>query len=1586
MLDKDSHIFIGMQQDLSPTKHKPEHMCDAHNIRITSSDKEDTYLSLTNEKGTLKLNLKMNSVPYTIQGQYLGHCVIQLYNETLERDQDVIILFCTTIQDVEHPNSTPDTIYKITLETETVEILYNGNLNFSLEHPIESFFICEAIDINKVYWNDGYNQPRVINLNNVRAASNFDTQFDFIPTLDLEETVTITKRSLGGYFSPGVIQYALSYYNKWGQQSNIFYTSPLQYIAFDNRGGSPEEKIPNSFQITISNWQSGFDYIRIYSIHRTSLNATPECRIVQDIDLRELNGTITFIDDGQIGEFVDPSIFPYIGGQNIIAQTWDQKDNTLFLGNITLKTPSINEITLRVDDTDVTLAQYIRDNNNGILTSWSTGARPMNYTGFKTGEEYRFGFQAQYKDGTWSDPIWINDLTIATNVKPIKYVDADEISVPSVKCVLPELILNKLKNEGYKKVRGLCVFPNPSERNIIAQGIVSPSLITNVNSKNNVKNLSSWFFRPMVPADYVTYPVSTHGDSLIDEFNSVQLDTQYYVDYSKVSFYSPDVEFTDDLYSINNEKLILKLLGLIKFNDIQVDRQLSAASPAKLGDGGVIQDLDTDVVLGVPWWKDGIIKITSETEEDAETHELVKVNNKAKQVYYIIYPWQTSGPMNNDIETAAVPGTAVLKNKTLSILLDSNRGYVDCTLVNPNFEIFGQKVINNEEEVINIVENEDKTTFKYQCNFDTVLMSSSCRPYTTDYKRYLDPNDSQYFLNKEYAYEQLGGHYIGGHWKPEFLDYKGDFTSLKYKSGKHLILNLNNQLLPATSSSDAFVLNNNIINRACYYKLPAYDDAKYSIYGDAQASHIGGCVHYTGAFSDVNNGTDTLYLGSFRLLIARESISNSLPYYDQELMGFVKKYGKDPFPIIVDLSNFNIGDLPANHNKRFLGIATSCEFSNYHGEATLVYVDYSIGNHLTHTELVGKQLRVPYMVNGEKVVGYFDPSYYTAIPLINGWTEQTSGSGNGIIGFNVKYTSELQDISYSDNTVNPVLVNPNDYTLTNIIDKNNTDNCWNNIESDFVKNTLIAKVNQEIITVSEPETPKLFICDIYRDPTTINNKFGGTTQEAFKSNIWLPVSEAYNIDYLLQEPTEQISSSNVMMFERGDTWFQKYYCLKTYPYASTDENQIINKAGFYCETRHNLYGVYDVDKPSTQLFIKKDNFNKFNNVYDQEDNFFTYRILSKDFYERDNFPYSFMWTKEKVNTADIDNYNNLSLVSSLEANNKGGEITKLIVHNGSIYCFQPDGISRILYNSRVQIPVSDGVPIEIANSAKLEGVSNITNTIGCDNKWSVVSTNTGLFFIDNRRKGMFVIGDDGTPQNLSAQLNMSNWFSKQNLSEWKIASNGDWIGAKLCDDYVNNDIYLIKNSTLSNEGSLVFSKKLNQFTSFMSYGETDSIFNAGQYLYAFKVINNEVGLYKMNSGNYNYFFNQYEPFDFTFISSGNSQTGGPTIDKTFTNVELRASFANDKYFDYIQAKNDYQDTGVCNINRNTLVTGRHFQNGDTARKFRIWRTDIPRTVVNSRRTLDRIRNIWTKVKLGINRASAGNWKMELHDINVLYHI
>ena len=408
MNKQDAHIIKGMQKDISVSKYNSEFAFDAQNIRITAKD-NNTLLSITNEKGNKEI-----IIDNQIEGTVIGKEVINNY----------LVLFTTDTDN--------DRIYrleKIGDSFSSIE-LYKGDLKFDTNYPIESLAVFENDDIQKIYWIDNKNQPRVINITASEETRNMwdDNSFDFIQELILLEEITIKRNELSsGLFAPGVIQYAFTYYNKYGQESNIFYTSSLNYISSLERGSSPEDRVSNSFDITINNVDTRFEYIRIYSIHRTSIDATPTVLKVVDLPVAE---TIKYTDNGSLGTTIDPTELLYIGGESIIAGTMTQKDNTLFLGNITLNRESIpkeikdsieisknviiNDSSLKTSLREVSKESNFRDGYNKYTNFLSVG----NTSGFKSGEHYRLGIQFQHKTGKWSEPVFIGDYRIDENVRP----------------------------------------------------------------------------------------------------------------------------------------------------------------------------------------------------------------------------------------------------------------------------------------------------------------------------------------------------------------------------------------------------------------------------------------------------------------------------------------------------------------------------------------------------------------------------------------------------------------------------------------------------------------------------------------------------------------------------------------------------------------------------------------------------------------------------------------------------------------------------------------------------------------------------------------------------------------------------------------------------------------------------------------------------------------------------------------------------------------------------------------------------------------------------------------------------------------
>ena len=477
------------------------------------------------------------------------------------------------------------------------------------------------------------------------------------------------------------------------------------------------------------------------------------------------------------------------------------------------------------------------------------------------------------------------------------------------------------------------------------------------------------------------------------------------------------------------------------------------------------------------------------------------------------------------------------------------------------------------------------------------------------------------------------------------------------------------------------------------------------------------------------------------------------------------------------------------------------------------------------------------------------------------------------------------------------------------------------------------------------------------------------------------------------------TDSVTLNYKWGDTYFQRYECLKTYAFTPEDKNQVVEIASFMVETRVNIDGRYDRNKAQTSnLNMSPQNFNLLNPVYSQMDNFFSYKMVDEDNYKNTAFPNTITWTKTKQNGADVDLWTNITFANTLEMDGNKGEVNKLVRFNNQLLSFQDSGISQILYNENTQISTTEGVPIEIANSQKVQGKRYYSDTVGCSNKWAVTQTPTGIYFMDSNEKSIYLF--NGQLNNISTTGGFNSW-AKQNIP----ASDVEW-APNTFDSFVtyydklNQDVLFINKET-----ALAYSEKFNCFTSFYDY-EGASYFNSLDDVGIWIKGNS---LWKHQSGKYCNFFDENKPFSMTLIANQE-----PQMDKIFTNLEFRACVegggsydkTKDKFvpslpFDSLEAWNEYQH-GVSTLdNRNANDRFTHGKdNGILARKFRMWACDIPRdnakvddtieSLIGIKRfkvrPLDRIRNPWAYIKLTKNAATGESFlnKTEIHDIMATY--
>ena len=369
----------------------------------------------------------------------------------------------------------------------------------------------------------------------------------------------------------------------------------------------------------------------------------------------------------------------------------------------------------------------------------------------------------------------------------------------------------------------------------------------------------------------------------------------------------------------------------------------------------------------------------------------------------------------------------------------------------------------------------------------------------------------------------------------------------------------------------------------------------------------------------------------------------------------------------------------------------------------------------------------------------------------------------------------------------------------------------------------------------------------------------------------------------------------------------------------------------------------------------------------------------------------------------MDEWTHLTLATNLELDGDKGEINSLLRFNDSIICFQDSGLSQILYNETAAITTTEGVPIELGNSGKVQGKKYISDSIGCRNKWSIVQTPVGIYFMDSNEKSIYRFS--GQLQNISIAAGFNSWC-KQNIHTSEVwntenfgALNGEGPGAFVSYyDRQNQDVLFINRDI-----ALAYSEKLDIFTSFYSYGNAQYLCNLDDTGIWIKG-EESISLWNHQaSDEYCSFFDEVHPYSMTLV--GNPE---PLTDKIFTNLEFRAcvdgegvedvfdeSFDDSFHsrnrfipylpFNKLSVWNEYQEGHSTLSNMRGSSLSKHHtsdNNSSLIRKFRIWRCDIPRD--NTRRS-DRMRNPWIYLKLEKDSDDVIR-RAEIHDMTMTYFV
>ena len=1538
-INKTGFTIKGMTRDTAVSKFSPELAFENQNLRIVATE-ENTSFGLVNEKGTAATGVFVEGTPI---GQEIINDSLVLFTTSRVGSRSVTLNgieggtptlpTLSGVLSIEDSNFYGDHIYKFKINNSNNRLQkiweYSGDLGFDSGCPIESIGVYENQQIQKVYWTDGINQPRVINItagddSAIRNSWN-NNSFNFVKVAMYNGSIEIEKNTISfGSFAPGVIQYCFTYYDLYSSETNIFYTSPLYYVSPSTRGGNPEETVSCSFTINIpaAGYNNSFDYLRIYSILRTSIDATPQVRKVADISIKGSQSPIHFTDTGVEGESIDPTSLFYIGGEAIFAGTLAQKDNTLFLGDITVgREPITTDVkaacqSISVYEEGKTLA--LPDNGDVGYYSYTSQLDKNNeqITYYRRNEVYRLGLQAQHYTGKWSDVVFIEDHTVQRAIAN----SGSSMSLTNLYATVQRSttngakIINGLVEKGYVKVRPVVVFPDASNRNIICEGVLCPTVF-NVEDRysNGPYAQASWFFRPNAPSTINTS--ATTGDKSSSYYTSAGLGRwaefrhnypipdntkpnaeiqcisgsparpvlsynnngytepgtgdvwtnenreAFYIDQSVFTMHSPDVEFAPELKTLDSTRLKLRIVGYVPVNASYSDIDIQATAPGNFSSGA--------------------------------SYDPTSWGAFDPNIEYKYYPSVASG-------------------------------------------FFKKRVASST----------DKTGYGWRCLLSGTFWYDELYHTIRDNKRHLPAGFVVYPWNR------------------------GVLSNASINNDKNISLLQHKKMSIMRFSKNSVMFGSNVWSKTLTGVTKFDSDELTMVKVKAQ----------TNSLSDIN------YYGNVDKLVAfhqrpkgtiniRDFDTDAWKVFDEfattDMAAFFS-LTPSGYPIAVyDNMRVALDSKPVLEHPEFYNDGSTDDTNEYNNVRANEAGSNSFDTYMPLTKIY---------TSGSN----FYVKRYTY------WNTPTIASDP----VSIKYKSTPHLVMALPYSSNKQVVLPRHGSVNSVAETYSGTVFWGGSNG----------VAQDSINMSTSDG-YLWLGELYRDDIDPSVRFGGTSEEALENNKWVAAGEPVS----LVDANNNAVSSFRLVWSQGDTYYQRYDCLKTFPFTMDDVNSVSDTLSFMCETRVNLDGRYDKNRGQlSNLYASPENVNLINSAYSQRNNFFTYRGVNSKKVNSTFFPNTVTWTKTKTMGETIDTWTAITLASVLDMDGDKGRVRALRRFNNDLLSFQDRAISHILYNESVQISSSSGVPIEIANSGKVSGKRYISNHIGCVNKWSICSAPGGIYFMDDIGKDIFLF--NGQLNNISDKYGFHSWVIS-NFPGIKVWNPRDFstAGEITYYDKVNGDVLFITGNT-----ALAFSEPLGNFSSFYSYGNTpyfgvladrgvlwhpDTTIASGSEHYG------EYEAWWHREGDYNYFYNVYKPFSITVVANEH-----PTEDKIFNNLEYRGDT-----FDVGEHDGEYLYLNTFN----RLETWNEYQNGvanledvkdnpsNLKKKFRIWRANIPRNTTNKggsgtvsyRR--DRMRNPWLYIKLSkeltappvpedleepvITEREINNKKSILHDLVVYYY-
>jgi hypothetical protein len=470
---------------------------------------------------------------------------------------------------------------------------------------------------------------------------------------------------------------------------------------------------------------------------------------------------------------------------------------------------------------------------------------------------------------------------------------------------------------------------------------------------------------------------------------------------------------------------------------------------------------------------------------------------------------------------------------------------------------------------------------------------------------------------------------------------------------------------------------------------------------------------------------------------------------------------------------------------------------------------------------------------------------------------------------------------------------------------------------------------------------------------------GGTQNQVrtFSGDTYVGLYAAINYNYYFEqtgayEPAGKVKKALIEIFPCESTFnFNHREGRHTFNSLSTADlnltEQKIKKATRRAKRRAKRKGIDEQEL--LKLIIPKrflfDEF-KIDPVYEQEKNakFFIPKPVINTFVETS--PNRIWKSKPKQFGELIDSYREFKVLDYLDVEASQGPIRDLVNFNGRLFYLQDNGLGIATTIEKSAAATNNGT-FTLISSTPLSRYDYISKETGTNQRLSVVKTDSFFTFFDTYRKKLFKYTNPSTSgggvESLSDVSGLSGFF-RTNFSTRYLDIDEIIVGGYYPE--YNTLFYTFQKikDVVNGINSYTISYNLMQ-SSFESFHDSHSILYLKTNNRLLATQDKEV--HQLLKGTRGEYFNKYYPSYITVLTNEN-----PTTTKTFDNYSIYAEVTSNgtnlpnETITKVQAKTDYQDTGLVtlNVSNNQLYTD---PTGLIKRRERRWNLDVPRSTNNS---------------------------------------